>query len=181
MVSASVSNAVFTIFSRSKWRIQSSWLSPLWTSTVLASTYYLFSRKILILTLNSPIIYSYGLIVDHMPWRKSKPGFRTPAPACLPKLQAMCTLFFFFFNSKHETATIPIFIGQFNHESNVSCHWSKAVLRHLIYRKDCQMGHEQPFLPSLETLSSQELRTAERSMSKPHNCIFPHCHLCIKI
>lgn len=58
-------------------------------------------------------------------------------PACLnSKLRVP------FFNSKHRILTFQISIRLFNHELNVNHSWSKAVLRHLIYKKDCQTGHD---------------------------------------
>lgn len=54
-----------------------------------------------------------------------------------------------FFNAKHRISAFQISIRQFNHELNVSYYWSKAVLRHLTYKEDCQMDHGQPFLPNL--------------------------------
>lgn len=60
------------------------------------------------------------------------------SPACLPKLQTMCILF----NSKHRISTFHMFIRQSTHGLNVSHYWSQTVLRHLMYQKDCQMGHD---------------------------------------
>lgn len=107
----------------------------------------LLFQKNPVLTLKQPHNLLLWANSDHMPWRKSKPGFRTLAPACLPKLQTTCI--FFFFNSKHEITTFQSLIRQLDHEWSVSYHWSRAVLRHLIHKENCQMGHEQPLLPNL--------------------------------
>lgn len=67
-------------------------------TAVLDLMHYFFSRKMLVLPLNSPMIYSYGGKADHVPWRKSEPSFWTFSPACqsascLSKLQTMCIFF----------------------------------------------------------------------------------------
>ena len=133
-----VTKTIFTIFSSSneRWRYDITSMDV----TKLQSTHF-FSRNLLLLPSSRPVLYSHGLIAEHVPYRKSKSGLRTFTPACqftsfLPKLQTLHSLFF---NSKHRVSTFQIFIRQFNHELSVSHYWSKAGWRHLIREKCFQM------------------------------------------
>lgn len=151
-------------------------------TAVLDLMHYFFSRKMLVLPLNSPMIYSYGGIADHVPWRKSEPSFWTFSPACqsascLSKLQTMCI---FFFNSKHKISTFQISIRLFNHELNVNHYRSKAVLRHLIYKKDCQTGHDNHAFQISKLYPFVNLRQ-QKDLCQPHNLILPPFHFWIKI
>lgn len=92
MVNTTINNTVFTIFSKPKQRI-----GVLGCHNARLNILFIFLKNPGF-TLKQPCNLLLWLIVDHMPWRKSKPGFRTFTPACqsaswLPKCQTMCILF----------------------------------------------------------------------------------------
>ena len=91
-----VTKTIFTIFSSSneRWRYDITSMDV----TELQSIRYFFSRNLLLPPSSRPVLYSHGLISEHMPYRKSKSGLRTFTPACqftsiLPKLQTLHSLF----------------------------------------------------------------------------------------